>query len=105
MLAKTNWIDDLIASLEDEENAVRYLTVALEENNQTNQLLSHALENVIESLCQHKNLSSETKECYEKLENLLAQGGNVAIYSLVDLLQRLGFKLVVTLQEKNLNTN
>ncbi len=101
MLAKSNWIDDLIASLEDEENAARYLTVALEEGRQTNQLLSHALENVMESLCQHKNLSSETKECYEKLEKLLAQGGNVAIYSLVDLLQALGFKLVVALQEKN----
>lgn len=100
MLAKSNWIDDLIASLEDEENAARYLTFALEEGHQTNQLLSHALENVIESLCQQKNLSSETKECYEKLEKLLAQGGYLAIYSLVELLQGLGFKLVV-IQEEN----
>ncbi|MBE9167080.1 hypothetical protein IQ238_05870 [Pleurocapsales cyanobacterium LEGE 06147] len=72
MLAKSNWIDDLIASLEDEENAARYLTFALEEGRKSDRLLSHALENVIESLCQQNNLSSETKECYEKLEKLLA---------------------------------
>jgi DNA-binding phage protein len=44
------------------------------------------------------NLSEEAKLCYEKLDKILLETRGTEIYSLVELLDALGFRLAIALK-------
>lgn len=90
-----SWLDSLIESLTDPEEAAGYLSVALEDNVSTNQLLRNALKDVIEAYSKINQLSKEAKLYYEQLETILSSNGGSEIHNLINLLNALGFKLVV----------
>jgi DNA-binding phage protein len=87
----------LISSLKDTEHAAAYIGVMLEldEEGFEPELLRSALKEVMEAREQINNLSEEAKQRYEKLDNMLLETGGSEIYSLVELLDSLGFRMAI----------
>jgi DNA-binding phage protein len=90
-----SWLDSLIESLTDPEEAAGYLSVALGEKTGTHQLLRNAIKDVIEAYSKIDKLSDEAKLRYEQLEGLFSKNGGSEIQSLLELLNALGFRLTV----------
>ena len=50
-------------------------------------------------------LSESAKEHHEKLDKMLTESGGSEIYSLVELLEALGFKLGITVEDSELSAD
>ncbi len=87
-----------IERLKDPEYAAAYLTAILEEKEPEPELLSRAIKDVIEAQIAINNLSQKDKLNWEKLEKMFLESGGSEIYSLITLLDVIGFKLTVTLK-------
>lgn len=87
--------DYLINSLTDIEEATGYLEVALEEAKDEPQLLCQVLKNLIEAQKKQNNLSSSTQTIYHQLENLIAQTEGQEISYLLQLIDLLGFEIMI----------
>lgn len=87
----------LISSLKDPERAAGYIEVMLEldEEGFDPELLRSALKEVIDARVQMNNLSEEAKLFYEKLDKFLLETGGSEIYSLVELLDAIGFRIAI----------
>lgn len=90
--------DYLIESLKDSEEAAAYIEAILEAENPEPELLASALKDVIDARLRTNNLSEQANLNWENLSNMLSQSSGAEIYSLVALLDSLGFKLVVSLK-------
>ena len=90
----------LISSLKEPERAAAYIeaVMELEEEHPDPELLKAALKNVIDARIQMNNLSQEAKLYYEKLNKILLETGGAEIYSLVELLDALGFRIAIALK-------
>jgi DNA-binding phage protein len=87
--------DYLINSLTDIEEATGYLEVALEEAKDEPQLLCQVLKNLIEAQKKQNNLSSSTQTLYHQLENLITQTEGQEISYLLQLIDLLGFEILI----------
>jgi DNA-binding phage protein len=67
----------------------------LEEKDPEHELLRAALKDVVEARLQLNNLSAEVKQRYEKLDRMLLDTGGAEIYTLVELLDALGFRIAI----------
>ncbi len=87
----------LVSSLKDPEHAAAFIEVMLEldEEGSEPELLRSALKDVVEAREQMNNLSEETKLRYEKLDKMLSETDGSEIYSLVELLDALGFRMAI----------
>ncbi|WP_414563725.1 MULTISPECIES: DNA-binding protein [unclassified Anabaena] len=85
----------LIESLQDPEEAAAYIEAILEAENPEAELLTSALKDVIDAQLKINNLSQPAKLRWERLHKILLKSGGNEIYSLVDLLDALGFRLEV----------
>lgn len=90
--------DYLIESLKDPEEAAAYIEAILEAENPEPELLASALKDIIDARLRTNNLSEQANLNWENLSNILSQSNGAEIYSLVALLNSLGFKLVVNLK-------
>ncbi|KYC42007.1 transcriptional regulator [Scytonema hofmannii PCC 7110] len=88
--------DYLIESLKDPEEAVAYIEAILEAENPEPELLRSAIEDVIDARLRMNNLSEQAKVHWENLSSILSKSSGEEIYSLVTLLNSLGFRLEVT---------
>jgi probable addiction module antidote protein len=88
----------LIESLKDSEEAAAYIEAILEAENPEPELLASALKDVIDARLRMNNLSEQAKLSWETLNKMLSESGGTEIYSLVALLDALGFSLAVTLK-------
>lgn len=89
----------LISSLKDTQEAAAYIETFLElEEGFEPELLRSALKDVIEARLQINNLSEEAKHHYEKLDKILLETGGTEIYSLIKLLDALGFHIAIALE-------
>lgn len=97
-----SWHDSLVESFKDYEHEAAYLQVALEmdEGYPEPELLRAMLKDVIDARVQMNNLSEAAKQCYEKLDKLLAESGGAEIYALVELLDALGFRMAVVRKDQ-----
>lgn len=88
----------LISSLKDPERAAGYIEVMLEldEEGFEPELLRSALKEVVEAREQMNNLSEDTKQHYEKLAKMLLKTKGAEIYSLIEFLDALGFRIAIT---------
>ena len=86
----------LIESLKDIEEAAGYIEVALEEGKNEPFLLRKVLKNVAEAYASQNNFSDSAKQQHQKLEKMLLESDGVEIYTLVNFLDELGFRLAVT---------
>jgi DNA-binding phage protein len=87
----------LISSLKDTEHAAAYIEVMLEldEEGFEPELLRSALKEVMEAREQINNLSEEAKQRYEKFDNMLLETKGAEIYSLIEFLDALGFRIAI----------
>jgi DNA-binding phage protein len=87
----------LISSLKDTEHAAAYIGVMLEldEEGFEPELLRSALKEVMEAREQMNNLSEEAKLHYEKLDKILLETKAAELYSLIEFLDALGFRLAI----------
>jgi DNA-binding phage protein len=90
--------DYLIESLKDPEEAVAYIEAILEVENPEPELLRSALEDVIDARLRMNELSEQAKLNWENLNSILSKSSGEEIYSLVMLLNSLGFKLEIALK-------
>lgn len=89
----------LISSLKDTQEAAAYIETFLElAEGFKPELLRSALKDVVNSRLQMNNLSEEAKQQYEKLDKILLETGGTEIYSLVELLNTLGFRIAIALK-------
>lgn len=100
MPTSDSYHDALIESLKDPERAAGNIEVALEleEKDPQPDLLLLTIKDVMEAHEQMNNLSKEAKLCYEKFDKILLETGGSEIYSLVELLDALGFRIVIALK-------
>lgn len=89
----------LIESLKNTEEAAGYIEVILAEGSDEPLLLRNALHNVIEAHAESNKLSESAKQHQEKLDKILAQSGGAEIYTLVELLDALGFRVAIVPKE------
>ncbi len=83
----------LIESLKDPEETAAYIEAVLEEGEP--KLLQLVLRNVAEAHEGINKLSEQAKLNPEKLDKILSENGGSEIYSLVVLLDALGFKIAI----------
>jgi DNA-binding phage protein len=95
----------LIESLKEAEEAAGYIGAILEEKDPEPTLLRNAIRNVIEARIRMNALSDSAKEHHEKLDKMLTESGGLEIYSLVELLEALGFKLEITVEDSELRAD
>ncbi|TVP61261.1 MAG: transcriptional regulator [Nodularia sp. (in: Bacteria)] len=95
MPTSDSYQDYLIESLQDPEEAAAYIEAILEAENPETGLLTSALKDVIDAQLKMNNLSAPAKLKWEELNQMLLKSGGAEIYSLVGLLDALGFKLEV----------
>jgi DNA-binding phage protein len=91
----------LIEYLKEPEHAADLLEAILEEKEPEPELLRNALKKVVEARLRIDSLSESAKQQWEKLDKMLSETGGSEIYTLVELLEALGFRLAVTLKEEN----
>ncbi|MEG5059528.1 transcriptional regulator [Microcoleus sp. A2-C5] len=89
----------LIESLKDPEEAAGYIGAILEEKDPEPALLRNAIRKVIEARVRMNVLSASAKQHHEKLDKMLTESAGSEIYSLVELLEALGFKLEITVAD------
>jgi DNA-binding phage protein len=89
----------LIESLKDPEEAAGYIGAILEEKDPEPELLRSAIGKVIATKIGINALSELGKKSYEKLDKMLTESGGLEIYSFVELLEALGFKLEITVAD------
>ncbi|WP_367275467.1 DNA-binding protein [Microcoleus sp. CAWBG58] len=97
MPTSDSYYESLIESLKDAEHAGGFIGAILEEKDPEPALLRNAIRNVIEARIRMNALSESAKELHEKLDRMLTESGGSEIYSLVELLEALGFKLEITI--------
>lgn len=83
----------LIEPLTDAEHAGDFIGAILAEKDPEPALLRNAIRKVIDARIRMNALSESAKQHHEKLDKMLTESGGSEIYSLVELLEALGFKL------------
>ncbi|HEY9832976.1 MAG TPA: transcriptional regulator [Stenomitos sp.] len=95
MPTSDSWQDALIESLKDPLEAAGYIEAILEEKDPEPELLRAALKDVVDARVQMNNLSAKANLCYEQLDKFLLETGGAEIYGLVELLDKLGFRIAI----------
>jgi DNA-binding phage protein len=87
----------LISSLKDPQEAAGYLEtfLELEEEGREPELLRSALKNVVDARLLSDNLSEEAKQHYEQLDKMLSETGGTEIYTLIEFLDALGYRIAL----------
>jgi DNA-binding phage protein len=85
----------LIECLKDPEHAAGYIEAILEEKDPEPELLCNALRKVIEAYVTSNKLPESAKQHHEKLDKILTQSGCAEIYTFVELLDALGFRVAI----------
>ena len=85
----------LIECLKDPEHAAGYIEAILEEKDPEPELLRNALRKVIEACAKSDRLSDSAKKLHEKLDQMLIESNAAEIYTFVELLNALGFRVAI----------
>jgi DNA-binding phage protein len=95
----------LIESLKEPEESAGYLEAILEEKDAEPELLRNAIRKVIEARIRMNALSDSAKEYHERLDKMLTVSSGSEIYCFVELLEALGFKLGITVEDGELGAD
>lgn len=85
--------EGLIEDIKNPLEAASYIEVVLEEGDP--KMLSKALKNIIEAQGGIEKFSSQIQECYQKLNQILLEKGEINFIYLNTLLNALGLQLTV----------
>lgn len=86
----------LIDSLQDAAEAAAYIEAILEVTDPEQELLLSALKDIIEARSKTNSLSPAAQMNWAKLHSILEKSGGSEIYSLVRLLEALGWQMTIT---------
>jgi DNA-binding phage protein len=91
----------LISSLKAPEKAAGYIEVMLEldEEGFEPEMLRSALKDVVDAREQMNNFSEEAKKRFEKLDKMLLETKAAELYSLIEFLDVLGFRLAIAAKD------
>jgi len=89
----------LIECLKDPEHAAGYMEAILEEKDPEPKLLGNALRKVIEAYVKSDRLSDSAKQLYEKLDRMLTESNAAEIYTFIELLDAIGFRVAISQKE------
>ena len=92
----------LIASLRNAQEAAGYIEVTLTEASDEPKLLQMVLKDVMDSRLKFHNLSESAQLQWEKLDKMLTASSGSEIYCFVELLEALGFKLGISVEDGEL---
>ncbi|WP_377478447.1 MAG: transcriptional regulator [Microcoleus anatoxicus] len=95
----------LIESLKEPEESAGYLEAILEEKDAEPELLRNAIRKVIEARIRMNALSDSAKKYHERLDKMLTVSSGSEIYCFVELLEALGFKLGITVEDGDLGSD
>lgn len=98
MLPSDSYQEYLIESLQEPEEAAAYIEAILEAENPERELLSSALKDVIDARLMMNNLSEQAQIKLEQLNKILLESGGAEIYTMLALLDILGFKVSVNIK-------
>ncbi|MDF5713932.1 MAG: transcriptional regulator [Rhizonema sp. NSF051] len=100
MPTTTSYHNYLVSSLKDSRHAANYIAVALELEDQGREpeLLRAMLKNVMEARILSNNVSIAAKQYYEKLDGILSETGGAEIYTLIEFLDALGYRIEIALK-------
>ncbi len=93
----------LLESLRNAEEAAGYIEVTLTEAKNEPKLLQTVIKDVVDSRLKFKNLSESAQLKWEKLDKMLTESAGSEIYSLIALLEALGFKLRINIADIELS--
>ncbi|MGA9381965.1 MAG: transcriptional regulator [Phormidium sp.] len=99
ILVSDSWQDALIESLKNPEEAAAYLSAALESEDSDPQLIRAVIQDVINANIRTNNLSEAATQNPEKLNKMLSEIAGKEIYTLVCLLNSLGFSVQIQVKE------
>jgi DNA-binding phage protein len=102
MPSSDSYRESLIESLKDAEHAGDFIGAILEEKDPEPALLRNAIRKVIEARIRMNALSDSAKDHHEKLDQMLTASAGSEIYCFVELLEALGFKLGITVEDSEL---
>lgn len=85
----------LIEALKNTEEAAGYIEIMLEEGSDEPLLLRNALHNVVEACARMNKLSESAKQHHEKLDKMLTESGGAEIYTFIEFLDALGFRVEI----------
>ncbi|MBE9057422.1 transcriptional regulator [Sphaerospermopsis sp. LEGE 08334] len=91
----------LISSLQDVEEAAAYLEtfLQLDEEGREPEVLRSALKNIIDARLAGNNLSQAAKQKYQQLEQILSTSSGDEIYSLIEFLDALGYRIKLEVKD------
>jgi DNA-binding phage protein len=92
----------LIESLRNAQEAAGYIEVTLTEARDEPKLLQMVLKDIVDSRLKFHNLSESAQLQWEKLDKMLTASAGSEIYCFVELLEALGFKLAITVENSEL---
>ncbi|MGL5134575.1 MAG: DNA-binding protein [Planktothrix sp.] len=95
----------LIESLKDPQEAAAYLEVALEEGEDQPQLLKKVITNIIEAQSHLEQSFDVDKMNREKVNKILTSITCAEIYTFVELLNILGFKISIQVKETEIESD
>ncbi|QFS46838.1 DNA-binding protein [Nostoc sphaeroides] len=96
MPRSVSYHEGLVKHLQDPLEAASYIEVLLEEGDP--KMLGKALKNVIEAQGGIEQFPAPVKQCYEQLDLMLSEQGEIEFYCLKKLLEALGLQLAVTVK-------
>ncbi|MUG95388.1 transcriptional regulator [Scytonema sp. UIC 10036] len=101
--ASRSYLEYLISSLKDPQEAAGYIQtfLELEEDGAGLEMLGSALKDVIDARLQANNLSETARQHYEKLDKILAETGGAEIYTLIEFLNALGYRIALAPKDDN----
>ena len=89
----------LIECLKDPEHAAGYIEAILEEKDPEPELLRNAIRKVIEAYAKSDRLTDSAKQLHEKLDQMLTESNTAEIYTFIELMDKLGFRVAILLKE------
>jgi DNA-binding phage protein len=95
----------LIESLQNSQEAAGYIEVTLTEGSDEPKLLQMVLKDIVDSRMKFNTLSDSAQLLWKKLDMMLVESGGSEIYSFVELLAALGFKLEITVADLDLSAD
>ncbi len=101
--ASRSYQEFLLESLRNAQEAAGYIEVTLTEASDEPKLLQMVLKDVVDSRLKFNNLSESAQLQWEKLDKMLTESAGSEIYSLVALLEALGFKLGINMADIELS--
>lgn len=99
MPTSDSYYESLIESLKNAEHAGAFIGAILEEKDAEPELLRNAIRKVIEARIRMNALSDSAKQYHERLDKMLTASSGSEIYCFVELLEALGFKLEISMED------